>query len=382
MGDPIQTAGWVDPRLDGRKHRHAPASPQLRCHPSGRMTDRLVNACICVQNVADAAPGDPPSRSPPTARTVDMPAHLTLGTGLLSGRTSPARARRVIAAALDAGARRIDTARAYGDGETEHLLGAALRGRPDVTVVTKAGLGPLSRRTVAAVRWRGVSPVLGVLPARGGGTAGLGDEEADAPAGARFDERSVRASVDLSRRALRRERLDLVLLHELDADQDVARVADVMEALVGEGAIAAWGVGTRRAALRRLTASGAPLGSLAQTTGGPLLPAAPTVAGVPLSVHSVLGPGGGLLAALLAWLPGSGHQAVWERTVGPIEARRTAGTAVLRAAVSDAGTAAVLLSSRDAASVSRTVTAVRGGETPERLALLAPVFAAFRERDV
>jgi aryl-alcohol dehydrogenase-like predicted oxidoreductase/histidinol phosphatase-like enzyme len=56
-----------------------------------------------------------------------------------------ARARAVLAAALDAGVTLLDTARAYGLddadlGHNERLVGEAVRGRPDVMVVTKGGM--------------------------------------------------------------------------------------------------------------------------------------------------------------------------------------------------------------------------------------------------
>lgn len=323
---------------------------------------------------------EPDATATPTARTVAMPASLTLGTGQLSGRTGPAVARRVLDAALASGIRRIDTARAYGDGETERVVGAALRSRLDVEVVTKVGLGPLERRRIAALRWRVASPLMGLLPARAAPPAAWGDEEADPAIEVRLDERSVRASVDLSRSALRRDRLDVVLLHELDLRSDAARIADLMDSLRQEGAIGGWGVGTRRPALRRLLDADARVGELVQTTGGPLLPPIAAPAGAALSVHSVLGPGASLLNAFLDWLPTSGFAEAWQRSVGPLDARRTAGTAVLRAAVSGSGADAILLSSRDAAGLESTVAAVRNGESPERLALLDPVFAAFRAR--
>lgn len=323
-------------------------------------------------------PSTDPVLRPP--RTVDMPpASLTLGTGLLSGRIAPARARRIVDAALDAGVRRFDTARAYGDGETEHLLGAALRRRPDTTVVTKAGLGPLRRRPAAALRWRLAAPVVGLLPERAGGRAAVGDEERDGDSGV-FDERVIRASVDRSRRALRRDRIDLLLLHEFDDGPEADDAAALMLSLLDEGAIGDWGCGTRRPALRRLLDAGRRVGSIVQTTGGPLLPPAPD-SGVPLSAHSVLGPRGALLNAFLEWLGGEPeHRAAWEAAVGPLDARRTAGTAVLRAAVADPANSAVLVSSSDPDSLVRTVDAVRDGEHDDRTSLLGPVFAAFRNR--
>ena len=47
---------------------------------------------------------------------------------------------RIVHAALDAGVTFFDTADVYGGGESEHLLGAALRGRRDAAIVaTKVG---------------------------------------------------------------------------------------------------------------------------------------------------------------------------------------------------------------------------------------------------
>ena len=116
-------------------------------------------------------------------------ARLVLGTAQLGlpygaanriGMPSEDDAAALLAAALAAGVRAFDTARAYG--ESERRLGRALAKASDVTIVTK--LDPLAQ-----------------LPA-------------DAPP----DQAAVaaRASLDMSRAALGRTRLDVVLLHRAE----------------------------------------------------------------------------------------------------------------------------------------------------------------------
>jgi aryl-alcohol dehydrogenase-like predicted oxidoreductase/choline dehydrogenase-like flavoprotein len=110
---------------------------------------------------------------------------------------------RLLEAAYDAGIRHFDTARLYGQGETEALLGEFLRRRPDATVTTKFGLEPpnlLQRAGTAA--GRRVRQLEGVAQRlRGDGKA-------------RFDAARARASLERSLRALGREQVELFLLHE------------------------------------------------------------------------------------------------------------------------------------------------------------------------
>ncbi|WP_372593276.1 aldo/keto reductase [Actinotalea sp.] len=69
-----------------------------------------------------------------------------LGCNNFGGRTDAAGTTAVVDAAIEAGITYLDTAEVYGDGRSEELLGAALRGRRDqVLIATKwghdAGLG-------------------------------------------------------------------------------------------------------------------------------------------------------------------------------------------------------------------------------------------------
>ena len=75
------------------------------------------------------------------------------GCSSLTG-TSPSNANRVLQTAFDAGVRHFDTARYYGYGEGEGILGRFLKSRrSDVTITTKFGIEP-PRRTAAKVRKR------------------------------------------------------------------------------------------------------------------------------------------------------------------------------------------------------------------------------------
>jgi spore coat polysaccharide biosynthesis protein SpsF len=120
-------------------------------------------------------------------RNSDKTASLALGTAQLglpygaanvSGMPDEAEAVAIVTSAVANGIRTIDTARAYGDAE--HRIGLACpTGTPDVEIVTK--LDPLAN-----------------VP---------DDAPAEVAVGA------ARASLAVSRQALRRDRLDVLLLH-------------------------------------------------------------------------------------------------------------------------------------------------------------------------
>jgi aryl-alcohol dehydrogenase-like predicted oxidoreductase len=116
-------------------------------------------------------------------------------------------------AAAEMGARFFDTATAYGYGHSEELLGQAFGGRDDIVIVTKFAYS-------------------------GDSQTRIGYEPDVTPAG-------IRSSIDASRRRLRRDRLDLALLHINDHPPKTAGpIFDTLEALVAEGKIAAFGWST------------------------------------------------------------------------------------------------------------------------------------------
>lgn len=116
------------------------------------------------------------------------------------GPTDDATSRATIAAAYAAGLRVFDTAQAYGTGHSEALLGEVLGDRPEARIVTKVGIG--------------------IDPARRELTGFVTDPVA------------LRAGLDASLKRLRRERIDLVLVHPNEFE--VAEAAPVFDWLSEE----------------------------------------------------------------------------------------------------------------------------------------------------
>jgi aryl-alcohol dehydrogenase-like predicted oxidoreductase len=146
---------------------------------------------------------------------------LALGTWGLSGDGYGAveenDAEKVIARALEIGIDLVDTADAYGAGKMEALLGRVLRDRPDVRVVTRAGVD----RTIE-------------------------------PARKRFDKEWLAASVDRSRKRLGRDVLDVFLLHHPSRDALIRKEAtDALRELKQSGKVLHWGVSANDAEVAR-----------------------------------------------------------------------------------------------------------------------------------
>ena len=143
-----------------------------------------------------------------THRSVSVIALGTWQLGADWGEVTEADARAVLDASVAAGVTLFDTADVYGDGRSEQLIGAYLADRTahHITVATKIG-----RR-----------------------------EAQDA---ANFTLANFRGWIDRSRSNLRTDTLDLVQLHcPPTAVFSNDRVFDVLDSLVEEGAIAAYGV--------------------------------------------------------------------------------------------------------------------------------------------
>src|SRR5919202_3378714 len=155
--------------------------------------------------------------SRPLGRTGADVSVVGLGTWQLGGDwgdVSEDDAAAVLDAALDAGVTLLDTADVYGDGRSEQRIRKALAARGERPfVATKAG------------------------------------RRADPFTAEQYTPENLRAWIDRSRRNLGVETLDLVQLHcpppAVYSDQ---RVYDVLDALVAEEAIAAYGVSVERVA--------------------------------------------------------------------------------------------------------------------------------------
>jgi aryl-alcohol dehydrogenase-like predicted oxidoreductase len=139
---------------------------------------------------------------------------LGFGCGSVLGRVGRSASLRAMNSAWDAGITLFDTARSYGYGEAESLLGEFLRGKREQAVVaTKYGLTPrrlgaLERIALPFARLARQAPGVRTLQRRSSPQSAIGDFTAD----------GLRASVETSLRALQTDRIDLLFLHEATAD--------------------------------------------------------------------------------------------------------------------------------------------------------------------
>jgi aryl-alcohol dehydrogenase-like predicted oxidoreductase len=131
---------------------------------------------------------------------------------------SPAAAARLLHRALDLGYDHLDTARVYGRGQNEALIGEALAGRRGSFVLaSKCGL---------------------VLDANKRGADGSPE--------------AIRAAIEQSLRLLRTDHIDLYYLHRRDFDVPIAESVGAMADLVAEGKIGGVGLSEMSAQTLRM----------------------------------------------------------------------------------------------------------------------------------
>jgi aryl-alcohol dehydrogenase-like predicted oxidoreductase len=136
---------------------------------------------------------------------------LTLGCMNFGQRTDEAESQRIIDVALDAGMRVLDTANVYNDGESERVVGRALRRLPaarraEVRLHTKVGYGRVDGKA------EGLSAA------------------------------AIRRAIDGSLARLGVERVDVYYLHVPDRATPIEETLEAMAELVRAGKIAAIGV--------------------------------------------------------------------------------------------------------------------------------------------
>jgi aryl-alcohol dehydrogenase-like predicted oxidoreductase len=160
-----------------------------------------------------------------------------LGLGLASvHRINSARGRlELVQVAIDLGITHFDTARLYGDGLAERVLGSALVGRRDtVTITTKFGL--------YGHDYVGRLGTLGV-PIRAArlGAAKLGRRRWPVQD---YSVSRLRASIDQSRRLLRTDHVDCLAVHEPanSTESELTHLIAALHELRDRGAIRGAGV--------------------------------------------------------------------------------------------------------------------------------------------
>ena len=140
---------------------------------------------------------------------------LGFGCGAVVGRVGRRQSLRAMEIAWDAGINFFDTARSYGYGEAEGVLGGFLAGRREQAIVsTKFGIQPHAPSTLKRLAKPPVRALLKVVPQ----ARGLVRRAATTPsAGGHFSVAELRSSLEESLRQLRTDYVDFLFLHEAPA---------------------------------------------------------------------------------------------------------------------------------------------------------------------
>lgn len=175
---------------------------------------------------------------------------IGFGCASLTAHNDTAKAMSILNAAFDAGITHFDTARLYGMGHSESILGEFLRDKRDrVTVTTKFGMEAKPNALTGNRQLVGMvksvirkSSFLNKLVRRGMKGSG--------PATGKFTPEDARQSLETSLRALNTSHVDFFMLHGCTLEQ--ARREDLiayLESCVKAGTIRAFGPSTEFAKL-------------------------------------------------------------------------------------------------------------------------------------
>jgi aryl-alcohol dehydrogenase-like predicted oxidoreductase len=179
-------------------------------------------------------------------------ARLGFGTGLPA--LQSADVVHLLETALDHGVRHIDTAPLYLWGAAEALIGkTASRRRDEMFLVSKAGLQPprASARVFAKLRR---------LLSR--------DARETQPQSGLFAPSQIVASVEASLRALRTDRLNALLMHEIRAHEMSDALAETLRKLKADGKALAIGLATDSASAEAIAQRYPGFFDIAQTAWG------------------------------------------------------------------------------------------------------------------
>jgi aryl-alcohol dehydrogenase-like predicted oxidoreductase len=169
---------------------------------------------------------------------------LGFGCSAMMGRVGRKASLAALSAAYDAGVIFYDTARSYGYGESEALLGEFLRGRRDqVLLSTKFGIRPVAPSPLK----RALKPLArALLRAAPGARKTMQGQLASMSSSGHFSVEALHQSLDESLRALRTDYVDFLFLHEAPAG--VLEQEDLFAALrklAAEGKVRRFGIASQ-----------------------------------------------------------------------------------------------------------------------------------------
>lgn len=215
---------------------------------------------------------------------------LGFGCAAIPGPLTRREALTLLETAYACGIRHFDTARMYGSGDSEGVLGEVVRQRrADLTIVTKAGIAPTSRLM------RGVNKVAAAFRL-----------EQPAALIRRFDATRIQQSVETSLRQLKTDHVEILLLHEIRAHEVQDELKRLLENLRTQGKIGAYGIATSVEESETLISAHPELCGIVQVAATWLDRKRSLPPNACLTIHSVLG---GRLAAFLQRLRSEDHVA-------------------------------------------------------------------------
>lgn len=187
--------------------------------------------------------------------------------GSVGSGVSDRQAVALISHAWEIGITLFDTASIYGQGDSERLLGEALRGKRDqVVLISKAGY---ELSAVGGLIARHGKPLVRRLAARSGLVRKSTARARSTLTRHNFDPNSVRRSLDASLGRLKSDYVDIYLLHSLPAEEMAcSSVFEVLETAKHRGQVRHYGF-----SLTHLTPGLAPLLPVGvEVIGGPVNP--------------------------------------------------------------------------------------------------------------
>jgi D-threo-aldose 1-dehydrogenase len=153
------------------------------------------------------------------------------------------KALELLEIAFDAGVRHFDTARYYGYGESEGMLGKFAKSRrAQITIATKFGIEPPRQTNALRVAMQAGRKLIKYVPAARGFLQKRAQSMVKTAA---FNATAARTSLETSLRELSTDHVDFFLLHDyvVSEDSSEALVAFLMKA-VKSGKIRYFGLGT------------------------------------------------------------------------------------------------------------------------------------------
>jgi D-threo-aldose 1-dehydrogenase len=180
---------------------------------------------------------------------------LGFGGANLVGGPSRRHSLKLLETAFECGIRHFDVAPSYGLGGAEDVLGEfASRHRGEITITTKFGSyrSPTGQRLTMQWARFVLRPVVSLAPALKRRL--IRTLQNHAQAGPKFEAAAMSQSLDISLKALRSERIDILLLHEVDAGELSDELILTLERAEQDGKIGAWGIGSALHKINRMAA--------------------------------------------------------------------------------------------------------------------------------